>query len=159
VRALSDEKSGQFSVFAGHCQRSISQFWVPRDSWAYFIVSIFETPPQPGRPDSCIYFPQEQGSPIIPPATALPLVSGWSSRPGRVKKLHFSVSSWPVMWANKSYSSCTFPSSYIFSRSDIVVGFLMHIPEACVAPPAVGRKSADRTEGSTKGSDDRERIK
>jgi hypothetical protein len=44
--ALSDEKSGlYFSVFAGHGQRSLSQIWVPWDSWAYFIVSIFETPP------------------------------------------------------------------------------------------------------------------
>jgi hypothetical protein len=43
--ALSDEKSGlYFSVFACHSQRSLSQIWVPRDSWAYFIVSIFETP-------------------------------------------------------------------------------------------------------------------
>jgi hypothetical protein len=33
--ALSDEKSGlYFSVFAGHRQRSLSQIWVPWDSWA-----------------------------------------------------------------------------------------------------------------------------
>jgi hypothetical protein len=43
--SLSDEKSGlYFSVFVGHRQRSLSQIWVPRDSWAYFIVSIFENP-------------------------------------------------------------------------------------------------------------------
>jgi hypothetical protein len=39
--ALSDEKSGPyFSVFAGRRQHSLSLIWVPRDSWAYFIVSI-----------------------------------------------------------------------------------------------------------------------
>jgi hypothetical protein len=44
--ALSDEKSGlYFSVFAGHCQRSLSEIWVPWDSWTQFIVSIIETPP------------------------------------------------------------------------------------------------------------------
>jgi hypothetical protein len=44
--ALSDEKSGQcFSIFAGHRQCSLSQIWVRRHSWTYFIVSIFETPP------------------------------------------------------------------------------------------------------------------
>jgi hypothetical protein len=44
--ALSDEKSGlYFSVFAGHSQCSLSQILVPWDSWAQFIVSIFETPP------------------------------------------------------------------------------------------------------------------
>jgi hypothetical protein len=33
--ALSDEKSGlYFSVFSRHRQRSLSQIWVPRDSWA-----------------------------------------------------------------------------------------------------------------------------
>jgi hypothetical protein len=46
LSALSDEKSGlYFSVFAGHRQHSLPQIWVPWDSWAYFIVSIFETPP------------------------------------------------------------------------------------------------------------------
>jgi hypothetical protein len=30
--------------FWGYRQRSVSQIWVPRDSRAYFIVSIFETP-------------------------------------------------------------------------------------------------------------------
>jgi hypothetical protein len=38
----------------------------------YFTVS-FETPPQPGGPGSCIYIPQEQGDPVIPPATGFPL--------------------------------------------------------------------------------------
>jgi hypothetical protein len=64
--ALSDEKSGlYFSIFAGHRQRSLSQIWVPRDRWSYFIVSILRLP-QPGGPGSCIYFLQEQDSPIIP---------------------------------------------------------------------------------------------
>jgi hypothetical protein len=46
--ALSDEKSGlQFSVFSGHRQRSLSQVWAPRDSKAYFPVSIFLDSPKP----------------------------------------------------------------------------------------------------------------
>jgi hypothetical protein len=44
--ALSDEKTSLlFLVFTRHRQRCLSQIWVPQDSWAYFIVSIFETPP------------------------------------------------------------------------------------------------------------------
>jgi hypothetical protein len=69
--ALSDEKSGlYFSVFAGYRQRSLSQIWVPWNSWAYFIVSIFYIPPTGGL-GSCIYFPQEQGRPVIPPGIGL----------------------------------------------------------------------------------------
>jgi hypothetical protein len=63
--ALSDERSGlYFPVFAGHRQRSLSQIWVTRNSWAYFIVSIFETPPT-WRVSSCVYFPQEQRSQFV----------------------------------------------------------------------------------------------
>jgi hypothetical protein len=65
--ALSDEKSGlQLSVFAGHRQRSLFQIGFPQDSWAYFIVTIFETPP-PWRARFLYLFPQEQGSSVIPP--------------------------------------------------------------------------------------------
>jgi hypothetical protein len=42
---LSDEKTGLQFFFSGHRQHSIFQFWVPQDSWAYFIISISETPP------------------------------------------------------------------------------------------------------------------
>jgi hypothetical protein len=43
--ALSGEKLDlKFSVFAVHRQRSLFQFWVPEDTRAQFIVSIFETP-------------------------------------------------------------------------------------------------------------------
>jgi hypothetical protein len=45
VRPLWREVGSVLSVFTGHRQRSLSQIWVPRDSWACFIVSIFETPP------------------------------------------------------------------------------------------------------------------
>jgi hypothetical protein len=76
--ALSDEKSGlYFSVFAGHRQRSLSQIWVPRDS-EHNLLSIFLRLPQPGGPGSCIYFPQEQGSPVIPPGIGLLNQSLWN---------------------------------------------------------------------------------
>jgi hypothetical protein len=54
------------SAVFSFCWASPAQLLIPRDSRAYFIVSDFLTP-QPGGPGSCIYFPQEQGSPVIPP--------------------------------------------------------------------------------------------
>jgi hypothetical protein len=61
-RVLSNEKLGlQFSVFAGHRQRSLSQVWVPRDSWAYFIVSIFLRLPQTWRARFLYLFPPGTG--------------------------------------------------------------------------------------------------
>jgi hypothetical protein len=33
-----------FQFFAGHRQRNLPQVWVPQDAWAYFVVSIFQTP-------------------------------------------------------------------------------------------------------------------
>jgi hypothetical protein len=35
------------------------------------LLSLFLRLPQPGGPGSCIYFPQEQGSPVIPPRIGL----------------------------------------------------------------------------------------
>jgi hypothetical protein len=40
VRPLWREVRSVVFSFAGHCQRSLSQTWVPRDSRAYFIVSL-----------------------------------------------------------------------------------------------------------------------
>jgi hypothetical protein len=33
----------------------------------HILLSLFLRLPQPGGPGSCIYFPQEQGSPVLPP--------------------------------------------------------------------------------------------
>jgi hypothetical protein len=49
-------------------QRSHSQVRVPRGSWPHFTVSVLRLP-QPGEPGPCIYIPQEQGGPVIPPGT------------------------------------------------------------------------------------------
>jgi hypothetical protein len=71
--ALSDERMGlSFTIAAGLCQRSHSQVRVPRDSRQYFTVSGSSFP-QPGGPGPRIYIPQEQGSPVITPATGLEL--------------------------------------------------------------------------------------
>jgi hypothetical protein len=43
--SLTRSRVCSISVVAGPRQRSLSRVWVPRDSWAYFIVLIFETPP------------------------------------------------------------------------------------------------------------------
>jgi hypothetical protein len=52
-----------------------------------FLVSavIFENP-QPGGPGPCIYIPQEQGGPVIPPGTVFPFVASYSG--GIVTRLH-----------------------------------------------------------------------
>jgi hypothetical protein len=44
---------------------------VTRDSWPYFTVSDLRLP-QTGGSGPCIYVPQEQGGPVIPPGTGLP---------------------------------------------------------------------------------------
>jgi hypothetical protein len=49
-------------------QRSHSQIRVPRGSIPQFTVSDLRLP-QPGGPGPCIYIPQEQGGPVIPPGT------------------------------------------------------------------------------------------
>jgi hypothetical protein len=38
-----------------------------------FLLSLFSKLPQPGGPGSCIYFYQEQGSPVISPGIGFPL--------------------------------------------------------------------------------------
>jgi hypothetical protein len=70
-RPLWREVGSVVLVFAVHRQWSFSQVWVPRDSWAYFIVSIS----QPGGPGSCIYIPQEQDNPVIPPGNWVCLIN------------------------------------------------------------------------------------
>jgi hypothetical protein len=65
--ALSDEKSG-FQFLPGIASASILTF----DSYGtheHILLSLFLRLRQPGGPDSCIYFPQEQGSSVIPPGT------------------------------------------------------------------------------------------
>jgi hypothetical protein len=53
-------------------ERSHSWVRVPRDSRPYFTVSDSRLP-QPGGPGPRIYIPQEQGGPVLPPDTGLPL--------------------------------------------------------------------------------------
>jgi hypothetical protein len=63
------------SVFYNCCclrQRSYSQIRVPRGSWPHFAVSDLRLL-QPGEPGPCIYIPQEQGGPAIPPGTGFSL--------------------------------------------------------------------------------------
>jgi hypothetical protein len=57
-----------FTIAAGPRQRSHSQVRVPRDSRPHFVVSDSRVP-QPGGSGPCIYIPQEQGDPVIPPGT------------------------------------------------------------------------------------------
>jgi hypothetical protein len=53
-------------------QRSHSQVRVPRGSWPHFTISDLRLL-QPGGPGPCIYIPQEQGGPVIPPGTGFHL--------------------------------------------------------------------------------------
>jgi hypothetical protein len=57
-------------IASGPCQSSHSWVEVPQNSRPYFTVS-FETH-QPEGPGPCIYIPQEQGGPVIPPGTGFP---------------------------------------------------------------------------------------
>jgi hypothetical protein len=66
---LSDERMIlSFTLAASPRQRSHSGVRVPRDSWPHFTVSDSRLL-QPGGPGPRIYFPQEQGGPVIPPGT------------------------------------------------------------------------------------------
>jgi hypothetical protein len=59
--ALSGVKSALcFAFFAGHLR--------PESHWTHehILLSVFLRLPHPGGPGSCIYFPQEQGCPVIP---------------------------------------------------------------------------------------------
>jgi hypothetical protein len=70
--ALSDERMDLlFTIAAGPRQRSHSRVQVQGESWPYFTVSDLRLP-QPGGPGPHIYFPQEQGSPVIHPGTGSP---------------------------------------------------------------------------------------
>jgi hypothetical protein len=67
--ALSDERTGlSFTIAAASRQRSHSRVRVSRDSRPYFTVSDSRLP-QPGGSGHRIYFPQEQGGPVILPDT------------------------------------------------------------------------------------------
>jgi hypothetical protein len=57
-----------FAIAASPRQCSCSQVQVPRDLWPHFTVSDSRLP-QPGGPCPCIYIPQEQSGPVIPPGT------------------------------------------------------------------------------------------
>jgi hypothetical protein len=61
-----------FTIAAGPRQRTHSQVRVPWDSGPHFTVSDSRLP-QPGGPGPRIYIPQEQGGPVIPPGTGVPL--------------------------------------------------------------------------------------
>jgi hypothetical protein len=63
--ALSDERSGlKFSVVAGPCKRNLSRF-ESSGTRDHILLSQCLRLPQPGGPGSFIYFPQEQGSPVL----------------------------------------------------------------------------------------------
>jgi hypothetical protein len=53
--------------------------------------------PQPGRPRSHIYMPQEQGGPVIKPGTGFPLC-----RLLRLAGLHWRYSNPPPIWRDRS---------------------------------------------------------
>jgi hypothetical protein len=55
-----------FTIAAGPRQHSHSQVWVLQDSWLHFTVSDLRLL-QPQGPGLCIYIPQPQGCPVIPP--------------------------------------------------------------------------------------------
>jgi hypothetical protein len=61
----------------------------------HILLSLFLRLPQPGGPGSCIYFPQEQGSPVILPGIGsltnsqlVLFITSWPGPPGK----HCSVS-------------------------------------------------------------------
>jgi hypothetical protein len=65
------QEDGSFTIAAGLHQRSHSRIQVSRISRPYFSVSDSRLL-HPGRPSHCIYIPQEQGGPVIPPGTGFP---------------------------------------------------------------------------------------
>jgi hypothetical protein len=69
--ALSDEKSGlNFQFLPGIASAAFlrSEY---HETHEYILLSLFWRLTQPGEPGSCIYFPQEQGSPDIPAGNGL----------------------------------------------------------------------------------------
>jgi hypothetical protein len=64
--ALSGEKSGLvFEFLLGIASAAFLRSESHR-THDHSLLSLFLRLPQPGGPDSSIYFPQEQGSPVIP---------------------------------------------------------------------------------------------
>jgi hypothetical protein len=105
--------------------RQLRVFYIGRPLWRengsvfynvqytiYFTVSDLRIP-QPGGEGPCIYIPQEQGGPVIPPSTWFPLYSS----PPTIPSLSLSLSL-SLMW-------CLFSLIYIYaskiyvSRNDI----------------------------------------
>jgi hypothetical protein len=74
------------------CNHSIVR--VAQNPKSYYTVSS-ETP-QPGRPCSRIYIPQEQGGPVIPPGTGFPL-----RRLLRLAGLRWRYSNPPPTWRDR----------------------------------------------------------
>jgi hypothetical protein len=60
-----------FTIAAGPRQRSHSEVRVPLVSWPHFTASDSRLH-LPGGPGPCIYIPQEQDDPVIPPGTGFP---------------------------------------------------------------------------------------
>jgi hypothetical protein len=55
----------------------------------HILLSLFLRLPQPGGPGSCIYFPQEQGSPVIPPGHWVYWIHQSESESGSGSGLHY----------------------------------------------------------------------
>jgi hypothetical protein len=73
-----------FTIAADPRQRSHSRVTVPRGSWSSFSVSDSRLP-QPGGPGHYIYFPQEQGGPVIHPRHWVPFSSPPTTRRATVE--------------------------------------------------------------------------
>jgi hypothetical protein len=67
---LSDRMGLSFTIAAGPHQWSHSLVSVPWDSWSYF-TNLRLT--QPERPGALTHIPREQGGPVIPAGTGIPL--------------------------------------------------------------------------------------
>jgi hypothetical protein len=69
---LTNERTGvSFIIAVGPRLHNHFCVRIPPDSWPYFTISISRFP-LPVGPGHCIYNPQEQGAPVIPPDTAFP---------------------------------------------------------------------------------------
>jgi hypothetical protein len=60
--ALSDEKSSLYFSVCAAFLRSESH-----GTHEHILLSLFLRLPQPGGPGPCIYIPQKQGGPVVPP--------------------------------------------------------------------------------------------
>jgi hypothetical protein len=68
-----------FTIDAGPRQRSHSQVR-SRGTHDHILLSQIRVPPQPGGRGPRIYIPQEQGSPVIPPALGSLFVASYDSQ-------------------------------------------------------------------------------